>query len=216
MRFDGTVAMPLAAASLDAAIRRLETAGVNSVAICYLHSYRNPRHEIETGRLVARRLPRAYVSLSSEVLPQIKEYERVWTTVVNAYVGPALSRYLTSLATRLRAQGYRNEILIMQSHGGVAPIRESARLAAGAVLSGPAGGIAAGRHVARLTGRGDLVTFDMGGTSTDIALLQGDVGAGATHVERDSTVLVDRDQVGERAPDVDADADQALPPRPCA
>src|SRR5439155_508842 len=71
------------------------------------------------------------------------------------------------------AQGYRNEILIMQSHGGVAPIRESARLAAGAVLSGPAGGIAAGRHVARLTGRGDLVTFDMGGTSTDIALLQG-------------------------------------------
>src|SRR5207244_2537563 len=117
--------------------------------------------------------PGLYVSLSSEVLPQIKEYERVWTTVVNAYVGPALSRYLTSLATRLRAQGYRNEILIMQSHGGVAPIRESARLAAGAVLSGPAGGIAAGRHVARLTGRGDLVTFDMGGTSTDIALLQG-------------------------------------------
>src|SRR6184192_2212591 len=173
MRFDGTVAMPLAAASLDAAIRRLETAGVDSVAICYLHAYRNPRHEIETGRAVARRLPRAYVSLSSEVLPQIKEYERVWTTVVNAYVGPALSRYLTSLATRLRAQGYRNEILIMQSHGGVAPIRESARLAAGAVLSGPAGGIAAGRHVARLTGRGDLVTFDMGGTSTDIALLQG-------------------------------------------
>jgi N-methylhydantoinase A len=93
--------------------------------------------------------------------------------VVNAYVGPALSRYLGNLAARLRAHGYKGEVLIMQSHGGVAPIRESARLAAGAVLSGPAGGIAAGRHVARLTGRGDLVTFDMGGTSTDIALLQG-------------------------------------------
>jgi len=172
MRFDGTVAMPLAAASLDAAIRRLETAGVDSVAICYLHSYRNPRHEIETGRLVARRLPRAYVSLSSEVLPQIKEYERVWTTVVNAYVGPALTRYLVRLAAELRARGYRGDVLIMQSHGGVAPVRESARLAAGAVLSGPAGGVAAGRYAARLLREGNLVTFDMGGTSTDIALLQ--------------------------------------------
>ena len=172
MRFDGTVAMPLAAASLDAAIRRLETAGVDSVAICYLHSYRNPRHEIETGRAVARRLPRAYVSLSSEVLPQIKEYERVWTTVVNAYVGPALTRYLVRLAAELRARGYRGDVLIMQSHGGVAPVRESARLAAGAVLSGPAGGVAAGRYAARLLGEGNLITFDMGGTSTDIALLQ--------------------------------------------
>jgi len=172
MRFDGTVAMPLAAASLDAAIRRLETAGVDSVAICYLHSYRNPRHEIETGRAVARRLPRAYVSLSSEVLPQIKEYERVWTTVVNAYVGPALTRYLVRLAVELRARGYRGDVLIMQSHGGVAPVRESARLAAGAVLSGPAGGVAAGRYAARLLREGNLVTFDMGGTSTDIALLQ--------------------------------------------
>ena len=172
MRFDGTVAMPLAAASLDAAIRRLETAGVDSVAICYLHSYRNPRHEIETGRAIARRLPRAYVSLSSEVLPQIKEYERVWTTVVNAYVGPALTRYLARLAAELRARGYRGDVLIMQSHGGVAPVRESARLAAGAVLSGPAGGVAAGRYAARLLGEGNLVTFDMGGTSTDIALLQ--------------------------------------------
>ncbi|HEY3188997.1 MAG TPA: hydantoinase/oxoprolinase family protein, partial [Solirubrobacteraceae bacterium] len=123
-----------------------------------------------------------------EVLPQIKEYERVCTTVVNAYVGPALATYLEHLAARLRALGYRREILIMQSHGGVAPVRESARLAAGAVLSGPAGGIAGGRHCARWMrpservagertaspwARGDVITFDMGGTSTDIALLQG-------------------------------------------
>src|SRR5438132_131300 len=85
------------------------------------------------GTTVARRRPGLYVSLSCDVLPQIKEYERVWTTVVNAYVGPALSRYLTNLAARLRAHGYKGEVLIMQSHGGVAPIRESARLAAGAV-----------------------------------------------------------------------------------
>jgi N-methylhydantoinase A len=172
MAFDGTVQRALDRRSLAAALAALERAGVEAVAVCYLHAYRNPRHEQETGRAVVRWNRDVYVSLSSDVLPQIKEYERVWTTVVNAYVGPALARYLASLAARLRAHGYRDEVLIMQSHGGVAPIRESARLAAGAVLSGPAGGIAAGRHVAQLTGRADLVTFDMGGTSTDIALLQ--------------------------------------------
>jgi N-methylhydantoinase A len=173
LAFDGSVSTPLDRRSLAAALKTLDRAGVEAVAVCYLHAYRNPRHERETGRAIARGRRGIYISLSCDVLPQIKEYERVWTTVVNAYVGPALARYLTSLAARLRAQGFRREILIMQSHGGVAPIRESGRLAAGAVLSGPAGGLAAGRHVARLIGHGDLVTFDMGGTSTDIALLQG-------------------------------------------
>src|SRR6267142_2019457 len=170
--FDGRVTRALDRRSLTAAIAKAERAKVEAVAVCYLHAYRNPRHEQETGRAVARRRRDLYVSLSSEVLPQIKEYERVWTTVVNAYVGPALARYLNALRTRLAARGYRGDVLIMQSHGGVAPIRESARLAAGAVLSGPAGGIAAGRYAARLLETGDLITFDMGGTSTDIALLQ--------------------------------------------
>src|SRR5439155_9495395 len=172
LRFDGTVATPLQRRSLAACLTKLARDRVDSVAVCYLHSYRNPTHEIETGRAVARRLPQAYVSLSSEVLPQIKEYERVWTTVVNAYVGPALARYLERLAAGLRARGYRGDVLIMQSHGGVAPVRESARLAAGAVLSGPAGGVAAGRYAARRLREGNLVTFDRGSTSTDIALLQ--------------------------------------------
>ena len=172
MRFDGTVAIPLGRRSLAASLAKLARARIDSVAVCYLHAYRNPKHEVETGRAVARRLPHAYVSLSSAVLPQIKEYERVWTTVVNAYVGPVLARYLERLATGLRARGYRGDVLIMQSHGGVAPVRESARLAAGAVLSGPAGGVAAGRYAARLLGEGNLITFDMGGTSTDIALLE--------------------------------------------
>src|SRR3989449_762985 len=172
LRFDGTVAVPLRRSSVAVCLAKLAREGVDSVAVCYLHSYRNPKHEIETGRAVTRRLPQAYVSLSSEVLPQIKEYERVWTTVVNAYVGPALARYLERLAAELRARGYRGDVLVMQSHGGVAPVRESARLAAGAVLSGPAGGVAAGRYAARLLAEGNLITFDMGGTSTDIALLQ--------------------------------------------
>src|SRR5438132_10454444 len=169
---DGRVTVPLAPRSLAAALSTLARVKVDAVAVCYLHAYRNPRHERLTAQALARRLRGVYVSLSSLVLPQIKEYERVWTTVVNAYVGPALARYLNALRTRLAARGYRGDVLIMQSHGGVAPIRESARLAAGAVLSGPAGGIAAGRYAARLLDVRELITFDMGGTSTDIALLQ--------------------------------------------
>jgi N-methylhydantoinase A len=178
MRFDGRRATALDARSLASAVERLRTEGVQSVAVCYLHSYRDARHEQETRRLLARRLPAAYISLSSEVLPQIKEYERFGTTVVNAYVGPALSGYLRALAARLEPAGFAGEVLIMQSHGGVATIDDSIRLAAGAVLSGPAGGIAAGRWAARVAdlwgdgAPGNLISFDMGGTSTDIALLE--------------------------------------------
>jgi N-methylhydantoinase A len=171
-RYDGKVALPLDRRSLEAAVRRLGRMGVGSVAVCYLHSYANPAHERATRRAVERLLPGLYVSLSSEVLAQIKEYERFGTTVVNAYVGPALATYLGRLGERLRSGGYTREVLIMQSHGGVAGVADSVRLAAGAVLSGPAGGIAGSRHAARLLGHGDLITFDMGGTSTDIALLQ--------------------------------------------
>jgi len=171
-RADGTISVPLARTSLDRAIRALERAGVDAVAICYLHGYRNPKHELATRDAVRRRLPRAYVSPSWDVLPQIKEYERVCTTVINAYVGPVLGRYLTRLASRLRAAGYRRQVLVMQSHGGVAAMAEAVRLAAGAVLSGPAGGIAGGRYAAQLLRDGNLITFDMGGTSTDIALLE--------------------------------------------
>ena len=102
---------------------------------------------------LARALPDAYVSLSSEVLPQIKEFERVSTTIVNAYVGPVLSRYLARLEARLAEAGYRGPTLIIQSHGGVAPIAEAGRLAAGAVLSGPAGGVAGSVYAARLARR---------------------------------------------------------------
>src|SRR2546427_829521 len=148
--FDGAIQTRLDRRRLGTALTRLEREGVEAVAVCYLHSYRNPVHERATARAIRSRRGDLYVSLSSEVLPQIKEYERVWTTVVNAYVGPALTRYLVRLAAELRARGYRGDVLIMQSHGGVAPVRESARLAAGAVLSGPAGGVAAGRYAARL------------------------------------------------------------------
>jgi len=171
VRADGRVETPLDRASLDCAIAALEREAIEAVAVCYLHAYRDLRHERATREVIAKALPGVYVSLSSEVLPQIKEYERVSTTVVNAYVGPALSRYLARLERSLAEAGYQGPTLIIQSHGGVAPIREAGRLAAGAVLSGPAGGVAGSVHAARLLSAGNLIPFDMGGTSTDISLI---------------------------------------------
>jgi N-methylhydantoinase A len=171
MRADGAIETPLDRASLAASIEALKRAGVEAVAVCYLHAYRDPRHERATAAALAETLPAAYVSLSADVFPQIKEFDRVSTTVVNAYVGPALSRYLGRLEQRLIEAGYQGPILIIQSHGGVAPIAESARLAAGAVLSGPAGGVAGSRYATQLLGSDNLIPFDMGGTSTDICLI---------------------------------------------
>src|SRR5262249_57135624 len=103
--------------------------GGEGVGRACLRAFRDPRHERATAEAVARAMPDVYVSPSCDVFPQIKEFERVSTTVVNAYVGPALSRYLYRLADRLKEAGYTGPVLIMQSHGGVAPIAEAARLA---------------------------------------------------------------------------------------
>jgi N-methylhydantoinase A len=171
IRADGRIETPLDEASLAAAIAELERSEVEAVAVCYLHAWRDPRHEERTAEVVGAALPGVYVSPSFAALPQIKEYERVCTTVVNAYVGPALERYLTRLATRLEEAGFAGPVLIVQSHGGLATIADSIRLAAGAVLSGPAGGVAGSRHAARLLEQPDLILLDMGGTSTDLSLI---------------------------------------------
>ena len=171
LRPDGRVELPLDSASLAEAMDVLKQARVESVAVCYFHAWRDAAHERATAAALARALPDAYVSLSSSVLPQIKEFERVSTTIVNAYVGPVLSRYLARLEARLGEAGYRGPTLVIQSHGGVAPIAEAGRLAAGGVLSGPAGGVAGSVHAARLSGQKNLIPFDMGGTSTDICLV---------------------------------------------
>ena len=171
LRAEGSIETPLDQASLDRAITVLKRERTEAVAGCYLHSWRDPSHERITREAVERALPGVYVSLSSDVLPQIKEFERVSTTIVNAYLSPGLSGYLARLERRLREAGYGGPILVIQSHGGVAPIEESGRLAAGTVLSGPAGGVAGSVHAARLVGDGNLIPFDMGGTSTDISLV---------------------------------------------
>ena len=172
VRPDGSVAIPLDAASLDAAIDELAHANVRAVAICFLHSWRNPAHEQAAAAAVRARLPDVYVTASSDVLPRIKEFERFSTTVANAAVGPVIGAYLSRLRERLTEAGYTGELLVILSHGGVATVAEATRLAAGTALSGPAGGVAAAVALAREGVAKDLIAFDMGGTSTDIALVR--------------------------------------------
>jgi len=171
LKANGQVLIPLDEASLDQAIAGIRKSGATSVAVCFLHSYLNPVHELAAVARLARALPGISVSRSSDVLPQIKEYERVSTTIVNAYVEPIVRGYLASLAQRLAEAGLKGSLFVVLSHGGMAPVGEASRLAAGTVLSGPAGGMSGGRRCADLLGIPDLVPFDMGGTSTDISLI---------------------------------------------
>jgi len=188
MRADGRVEIPLDKASLDAAIARLRAERVTAVAICYLHASRDDRHERETAAAVREAMPDAYVSVSSDVLPQIKEYERVSTTVVNAYVGPLIALYLGRLETSLNEAGFTGPLMIILSHGGVAPVSEAIRVAAATVLSGPAGGLAGGRRAAQMLDAANLITFDVGGTSSDISLI----------VNGEATLSKDRVMANER------------------
>ena len=168
---DGRIHTELDNTSLDEAINKLREEKVTSVAVCYLHAYKEPKHEQETKQILEAKLPGVSVSISSEVFPEIKEYERVSTTIVNAYVRPIVENYLNRLEERLKNAGYKGSVLIILSHGGVAPIEEAIRLSAATVLSGPAGGVAGSKYGASLIGAGDLVPFDMGGTSTDISMI---------------------------------------------
>jgi N-methylhydantoinase A len=171
LKANGDVLIPLDQTSLDEAIAGIRKSNATSVAICFLHSYLNPVHELAAVERLAKELPGVSVSRSSDVLPQIKEYERVSTTIVNAYVEPIARRYLTNLERRLKEAGLKGSLFVILSHGGMAPVEEASRLAAGTVLSGPAGGMSGGRRCAELLDIPDLVPFDMGGTSTDISLI---------------------------------------------
>ncbi|MCK8787023.1 hydantoinase/oxoprolinase family protein [Roseomonas sp. NAR14] len=173
LRDDGRVETALDPDSLAAAVAAARAAGAEAVAVCFLHAWRDPTHERAAAEAVRAAMPDAFVTTSAEVLPQIKEFERFSTTAVNAYVGPLVSRYLDRLGGRLAAAGFAGPLFVILSHGGVAPVAEAARLAAGTALSGPAGGVAAAVAIARSGAARDLVTFDMGGTSTDIALVEG-------------------------------------------
>ena len=183
MLHDGRVWRPLDEDGVRTAAADLVAAGVEAVAVVYLHAYANPAHERRTRELLLEVAPGLEVSLSSEVMPRFREFERLSTTVVNAYVAPVVRRYLRRLGTGLREAGVEAAPLVMKSDGSVATPTEAAAVAVATIGSGPAGGVRGAIAAARLAlgvedgGRAreavDLITFDMGGTSTDVALVLG-------------------------------------------
>jgi N-methylhydantoinase A len=154
------------------AIRALKQRGVESIAVSFLFSFLNPVHEQEIAALLTEEFPDAYVSLSTQVLPQLRAYERHSTTALNAYVGPILARYLDHLTGRLHSAGFRGRLLIMQSNGGVMAPEMAARFGCRTLLSGPAGGPVAGIFCGQRAGYEDLITMDMGGTSFDVSFIK--------------------------------------------
>src|SRR5256885_198422 len=169
---DGSVRTPLAEADARRAIRELVARGVTTLAICLLHSYLNPAHELRLAALAAEEAPQLTVTLSHEVSPTFREYERTSTTVVNAYVMTAVRAYLKGLQAALGARGYRGRLFVMQSSGGVATAAAMERYPVRMIESGPAAGAPMAATHGDLTGHPQLLAFDMGGTTAKLALIE--------------------------------------------
>lgn len=167
----GKVLQALDEDSVRRAAQELKADGVEAVAICFLHSYRNPAHELRAREIVQDILPDAYICLSSEVLPEFREYERFSTTVLNAKVGPRMERYLANFLARVKEAGVRNEPFTIHSNGGLMSVEAVRRFPVKTCLSGPAAGVVGAAMVGRVIGYPNLVTFDVGGTSTDVSLI---------------------------------------------
>ena len=171
--FRGNVLRPLDEAALRDIVRELKAHDLESIAVCLLFSFLHPQHERRVREIVREEMPDCSISLSSEVLPQIREYYRLSTTVINAYLAPILARYIAQLDRRLAEAGVTTrQKYVMQSNGGTATFAAAARRAVTTVLSGPAGGVTAGAAACRSTGFDNVITFDMGGTSCDVALIK--------------------------------------------
>ena len=173
--FEGNVVTPLDEEAVRRACRRMKLQGVDSLAVVLLFSFVNAVHERRVREIAAAELPGVMISLSHEVMPSAPEFERTSTTLVNAYVGPMISRYLSRLDERLRTAGFRGELLIMQSNGGVMPGGYVAQKAVAVMGSGPAGGAMGAAAVAGAAGIHDFISVDMGGTSYDVSLVRAGV-----------------------------------------
>ena len=173
VRFDGSVQTPLDRGQLDGLVDALRRERVEAVAVGLLHSYANPAHELEVGRVLAKRLPETEVCLSHEVAGEQGEYERFSTCAMNAFVQPVIGRYLDRLEQGLAAHGVAAPLFVMKSSGGVMAAQAAARRAVETVMSGPAGGLVAGAAIARSAADcRNLITADMGGTSFDVGVVR--------------------------------------------
>ena len=168
----GEVVVPLDENAVSAAIQSIKDEGIQSVAICFLSSYINSEHEHRAREIAADVHPDAAIYISSEVLPKVREYERFSTTLVNAFISPLLRSYLDDLMAELRNQGFSRQLLVMQSNGGNAAPEFAGKLGCAALLSGPAGGVAAASRLGEACGSANVIGVDMGGTSYDVCLIR--------------------------------------------
>ena len=174
--YTGEVQLDLHPEDVGDVVEQLRTSGVDAVAVCLLHAYANPVHEQAIGVALAESLPGLTVSLSSDILPEFKEYDRMSTTTINAYVGPVMRRYLGSLQRGISEAGVNSDVHIMQSNGGIMGAATAVAKPIYTILSGPAAGVVGGVAIADQAGEPNTISIDMGGTSFDICLsYQGDV-----------------------------------------
>jgi N-methylhydantoinase A len=176
----GEVEVPLDESSVVQAARTLSRRGISSIAVCLLHSYLNPAHERVVREIIAREMPGATISISSDVLPEFREYERSSTTALNAYLVPIVGGYLRRLSEAVTKWSSDTRLWVMQSNGGVASAERTAQLPVTLLLSGPSGGVVAGRYLMDQAATAKGITIDMGGTSFDVCLLP-DKGMPMTH-----------------------------------
>ena len=168
----GNVLRPLDRADVTKAVVQMKRLGVEAVAVCLLHSYANPEPERIVGEIIREEMPDAYLSLSVDVLPQKREYERSSTTVINSYVGPPVKAYLNSMIDQLQASGIPGRLMVMQSSGGILDATSVLRRPANIVECGPAAGVVGAQHFSRMSGYGDLITLDMGGTTAKASIIE--------------------------------------------
>ncbi|MCG8690196.1 MAG: hydantoinase/oxoprolinase family protein [Minwuiales bacterium] len=175
MDADGNIVIPLDEAAVRAAAQRLADAGCESLVIHFLHSYRNPAHESRAAEIAAEVWPSRYITAGHAILSEYREYERGTTAAVNAAVQPVLHRYMDRLQSELQERGFAHDLLVMQGNGGSVSSRIVAESAVNTVMSGPASGVMAAAATARAAGVDRVITYDMGGTSSDVGLVQGGV-----------------------------------------
>ena len=173
MLFDGSIEQAPDEPQVRKIAQRLKSEGVDSVAVCFLYSFVDPNHERMVKRILDEEFDNVFVTCSHEVSPEFREYERLSTTVVNAFLGPMMRRYLTRLTPRLRSAGITAVPLITQSNGGTITFDTAARLPVRTLMSGPSTGVVGAVETGRVAGEEKIITFDMGGTSTDVSLVDG-------------------------------------------
>jgi N-methylhydantoinase A len=171
IRVDGTIEQQLDEEAVRLALIELRDRGLGAIAVCFLHSYLYPEHEECVARVAREVAPNLTVSLSHRVVAEFREYERLSTTVANAYVAPTMARYFERLRTRVRATGVPVDPYVTQSNGGLISLEVASDVAIRTILSGPAAGVMAASYITRLAGITNVISFDMGGTSTDVSLI---------------------------------------------